>query len=154
MSKARLDRQYGPFSNFARFFTIEEQFLFTFRLPSPKEVIPFLKEEDTCPPHTPYCVKSQATVWRLMQYVCHEGNPPGRRAESQPALSSPDCRFRPEGSISLESDGPEGMPLYNPFTLAGISVIMRKGQSGREVPPSALLRFFMVQGSRLILNMQ
>lgn len=69
MSKARLDRQYGPFSNFARFFTIEEQFLFTFRLPSPKEVIPFLKEEDTRPPHTLYCVKSQATVWRLMQ-VC------------------------------------------------------------------------------------
>lgn len=69
MSKARLDRWYGPFSNFARFSTIEEQFLFTFRLPSPKEVIPFLKEEDTRPPTYTYTLLCQVTGNCLEAYA-------------------------------------------------------------------------------------
>lgn len=64
------------------------------------------------------------------------------RAENQPAFSSPDGTFGPEGYISLESVHPERLPLCNSFTGAGIFIIMHKGQAGRKVPASALAKAF------------
>jgi len=53
----------------------------------------------------------------------------GVRAEIQPALGFPDCRFRPGGYISLELVHPEGILFYNPSTQRGYPFHKHQGQA-------------------------